>query len=80
MMDPAQLRAARGLVGWSQRDLAERSGMDINTVKNFEQGRSNPGRSTLIAWRNAFAAAGVMFLDDDEGYGAGVRFRKSRKS
>jgi transcriptional regulator with XRE-family HTH domain len=79
MIDPAQLRAARGLLGWSQQALAQRCDMDVNTVKNFEQGRSNPGRSTLIAWRNAFASAGVMFLSDEDGYGPGVRFRKPRK-
>jgi hypothetical protein len=49
----------------------------LGVVGDVERGRL---QATLIAWRNAFAAAGVMFLDDDEGYGAGVRFRKSRKS
>ena len=57
--------------------------MDVNTIKNFEKKGaarpSNPTRSTLLAWRKAFAEAGVVFIDEDEGWGAGVRFRKPRK-
>jgi transcriptional regulator with XRE-family HTH domain len=80
MMTPAQIRAARALLGWSQRDLAERSNVSERTVKSYEMGKSNPVRSTLIAWRNTFAAADVIFLDDDNGHGAGVRFRRPQKA
>jgi transcriptional regulator with XRE-family HTH domain len=79
MMTPAQIRAARGLLGWSQRELAERSAVSERTVKSFEMGRSNPVRTTLIAWRKAFADAGVVFTDADDGQGEGVRFRKQRR-
>jgi transcriptional regulator with XRE-family HTH domain len=79
MIDPPQLRAARALVGWSQRELAQRTGLDVNTIKGFEQGRSNPTRSTLIALRKAFSEAGVVFLDADDGRGEGVRFRKPQR-
>ncbi|MFC7739588.1 helix-turn-helix domain-containing protein, partial [Roseomonas sp. GCM10028921] len=33
---PAQLRAARGLLGWSQADLARVSGVSPRTVKTLE--------------------------------------------
>lgn len=87
MIDPETLRAARSLLGWSQADLAERSGVNINTIKSFEKRdrkgskrvRSNPTRTTLIAWRTAFANAGVIFLDEDDAYGPGVRLKKKRR-
>jgi transcriptional regulator with XRE-family HTH domain len=78
MVSPAQLRAARGLVGWSREQLADSSGTFVNTVKLFENGRSDPKRSTLIAWRTALAKAGVEFTDETDEHGAGVRFRKKR--
>lgn len=80
LCSPSQLRAARGLLDWSQPDLAEHSGVSVGTIKTFEKGRSEPKRPTLIAWRNAFAQAGVVFTYDDEAGGEGVRFRKERKS
>lgn len=79
MISPSQLRAARALLDWSQPDLAERSGVSIGTIKTFEKGRSEPKRPTLIAWRNAFAQSGVVFVYDDDAGGDGVRFRKERK-
>ena len=33
-----QLRAARGLLGWSQAELAERAGLSAPTVKRLEGG------------------------------------------
>lgn len=79
MISPSQLRAARALLDWSQPDLAEQSGVSVGTIKTFEKGRSEPKRPTLIAWRNAFAQAGVVFTYDDDGGGEGVRFRKGYK-
>ncbi len=78
MMSPAQVRAARALLDWSREDLAERSGSFVNTVANFETGKSDPKRSTLIAWRNALAKAGVEFTDETDEHGPGVRLRKKR--
>jgi DNA-binding XRE family transcriptional regulator len=76
---PPQIRAARALLDWSQPDLAEQSGVSIGTIKTFEKGRSEPKRPTLIAWRNAFAQAGVVFTYDDDAGGDGVRFRKGQR-
>ena len=75
MLTPAQLRAARALLGWSRDDLAERSGVFANTISNFEHGLSDPKQGTILKWRRALAAAGVEFQDEDEIKGAGVRLR-----
>jgi len=78
MLTPSQLRAARSLVGWTRDDLAEKSGVFANTIKNFENGISDPKLSTLHKWRRALEAGGVEFIDDgaksDDG-GPGVRLR-----
>ena len=36
MLTPAQLRAARALVGWSRETLAEKAGVSAQTVTGFE--------------------------------------------
>ena len=75
MLTPAQCRAARALVAWSQQDLATRAAVGIVTVHQLEAGLSQPRRSTLDVIRRALEAAGVEFIDENGG-GAGVRLRK----
>jgi transcriptional regulator with XRE-family HTH domain len=74
-----QLRAARGLLGWSQSELAERTGVSVPTVKRLEGGFgprvSDVARSRL---QLAIETAGVEFIEENGG-GLGVRFRKKRK-
>jgi transcriptional regulator with XRE-family HTH domain len=74
-MTPAQCRAARGLLSWSQQKLAESAKVGNATIRNFEAGRSMPQRATLDVLQRAFEAAGVMFIAENGG-GAGVRLRK----
>lgn len=38
MLTIEQVRAARGLLGWSQSDLAKRAGLSLPTVKRVEAG------------------------------------------
>lgn len=75
-----QLRAARGLIGWSQTDLARRAGLSLPTVKRVETDLgirvSNDARTKL---RQALEAAGIEFIDENGG-GAGVRLRKGPQS
>ena len=75
MITREQCRAARGLLGWGQADLAEAALIGIVTVRQFETGAHEPRRLTLHAIRRAFEAAGVEFLDENGG-GPGVRLRK----
>ena len=78
MIDSAQCRAARALLAWSQQDLADAARVGIVTVHQLEAGTSEPRRATLQVIRNAFEAAGVEFIDENGG-GAGVRFRARRR-
>ncbi|WFS06234.1 helix-turn-helix transcriptional regulator [Methylobacterium sp. 391_Methyba4] len=75
-MTPAQCRAARGLVDWSQAALAEAASVGLSTVRNFEAGRSVPMQNNLLAIARALEAAGVIFIKEN-GEGPGVRLRKT---
>ena len=56
-----QMKAARGLLAWSQDDLAIACGVETPTVVNFEFGRQSPGPEALDSIRAALEAAGVDF-------------------
>jgi len=75
MLTPAQLRAARAIVGWSREDLAEKSGMSPQAIREFELGSSDPKMGTVQKWRRALEAAGVLFIDPDGQHGPGVRLK-----
>lgn len=76
MINAAQCRAARGLIGWSQQELAKNAGIGTVAVHQLETGTSQPRRATLDVIRRAFEKAGVEFIDENGG-GAGVRLRKT---
>ncbi|WP_224815659.1 helix-turn-helix transcriptional regulator [Hasllibacter sp. MH4015] len=74
-MTSAQVRAARGLLNWTVRDLAERASVHRNTVTNIETGRYSGSADALSAIRSAIESAGVQLIAENGG-GAGVRFKK----
>jgi hypothetical protein len=57
--------------------LAEATGLHRNTITNIEVGRYAGDPSTLATIVKVFMAAGVEFIDENDG-GLGVRFRKPR--
>jgi transcriptional regulator with XRE-family HTH domain len=65
-MTPDQSRAARGLLDWSQAELAVRSNLSESTIRDFEKGRRVPSINNLAAIRRALEAAGVEFIDGDQ--------------
>ncbi|HEX4411003.1 MAG TPA: helix-turn-helix transcriptional regulator [Xanthobacteraceae bacterium] len=73
----AQCRAARGLLDWSQEDLATMAGVGIVTVRHIEAGKNQPRRATLDVIRRAFENNGILFVHEDETNGAGVRLLKA---
>ncbi|MGR3804819.1 helix-turn-helix domain-containing protein [Marinibacterium profundimaris] len=74
MVTSAQIRAARGLLNWTVRDLAEKAGVHRNTVTRAETDANGPG-TAQAAIRAALEAAGVEFIPENGG-GAGVRLKK----
>jgi transcriptional regulator with XRE-family HTH domain len=71
----AQSRAARGLLGMTQVQLAIASGVSLSTIAHFETGQRQPAPDNLAALRRALEAAGIEFLGENGG-GAGVRLKK----
>ena len=75
----AQIRAARGLSGMSQADLAQAAGVSSMTVKRAEgSGNPYPSEKAIQAMRDALESAGVIFLDSEGDQGLGVRLKKNR--
>lgn len=58
-----QVRAARALLDWSQKELAERAGISEPSVTNFEKEKSTPNQGTIDKIYSAFSLAGVAFID-----------------
>jgi transcriptional regulator with XRE-family HTH domain len=79
-LTPAQCRAARALLDWTQEELAERAEVSRGTIRGFESGQHALQRSTAAAVRRALEAAGVMLLEVDREGGQGVRFVEPESS
>ena len=63
-MTGAQIRAARGLLNWSVRELGKKAGFHWNTVSAIERGKSGGRPATLAAIKKALEKAGVEFTND----------------
>ena len=72
MITPAQCRAARGLINWSQKRLAEVSHLGESTLRNFEAGRGTPSHNNMSAVKASLENAGVVFVE------TGVLFNADR--
>lgn len=65
MLTIEQCRGARGILGWTQQDLADASGLSKTAINNFEKGHSDIKAESLRAIRMAFESADIEFLDRD---------------
>lgn len=76
-ISPAQCRAARSLIGWSQDKLAAESKVAKATIANFESGKREPYDRTLLDLKATLESAGVIFQSDKEmvSGGPGVRLK-----
>ncbi|MGJ5134561.1 helix-turn-helix domain-containing protein [Bradyrhizobium oligotrophicum] len=72
-MTPDRSRAARGLLDWSQAELAARSNLSESTIRDFEKGGRIPSINNLAAVSRALEAGGVQFIDGDQ---PGVRLAR----
>lgn len=60
-----QMRAARGLLGWSRKKLAQKANTSAETIKNIEHGIYSPKKETITAIVEAFARYGVQFVHQE---------------
>ena len=66
MVSGAQIRAGRGLLGWTSQTLANESGVGWSTIKRFEECEGIPASraGTLERVQSTLERAGVEFLGD----------------
>jgi transcriptional regulator with XRE-family HTH domain len=78
MIRPLQVRAARGLLGLSQIELAERAGIGLATLQRLESGGSEIRGSAKSIWKlqESLEEAGIVFIDQNDEHGPGVRLKK----
>ncbi len=65
MITIEQCRGARGLIGWTQQDLADASGLSKTAINNFEKRHSDIKAESIKAIRMAFESMDIEFLEQD---------------
>jgi transcriptional regulator with XRE-family HTH domain len=73
MITASQCRAARGLLDWTQQELADAARIGVATVRLFESEARGTHHATLAVLKQAFELAGVEFTNGDH---PGVRLIK----
>ena len=67
------MKAARGLLEWTQSNLADASGISLTAINSIERGAVTPRKSNLAKIQAAFEDQGIEFTNGDA---PGVRLRK----
>jgi transcriptional regulator with XRE-family HTH domain len=65
MITPAQSRAARALLDWTQEDLAKAAHLGLSTIRDFEKSRRTPTHNNLLGVKIALESAGVIFVTEN---------------
>lgn len=77
MITSAQIRAARALLKWSGKELAEKSGIGFSTLMKMESdpGVPNSNFKTFEAIKNTLESEGIEFIGSPND-APGVRLHK----
>jgi transcriptional regulator with XRE-family HTH domain len=81
MITGPQMRAARALLEFDQRDLAQRAGLSLPTIQRMEssEGVIRGNVDSLMKLVDALAAAGIELIGEgavSHGGGRGVRLKR----
>ncbi len=63
----AQLRAARGLLGWSPQHLADKAHIPLAGLLDYETGARPVPQEAAARLKYLLEQAGVVFADDETG-------------
>lgn len=72
---PTQIRMARAALGWSIKDLSEKTNLHRNTIYAAEKKGAIVSEATSNLLRNIFQENGLMLIDQDE-FGPGIRHKQ----
>lgn len=61
MISSRQIKAARALLGWTQTDLAQASGLHFNAINKIENEIGEARQSSLVSIKSACEYAGIRF-------------------
>lgn len=75
MMRPVHLRMARAALGWTLKELAERAGINMNTISRYEAG-AEVMSGTLEKIEDVLRLEGVVFIDEDADYLPAIKIRR----
>jgi transcriptional regulator with XRE-family HTH domain len=75
---PAQIRAARGLLNWSQEKLADIAGVALTSVRDLEAEKRTAETGTSSSVKAALENAGVDFVSGSPDAGPWVRLVATR--
>ena len=77
----AQIRAARGLLAWSQMQLAQFSGVGLSTIRRMESSKGLIRATSENVWKiqGTFINAGIIFIDETD-EGPGVRLKTTQNN
>ena len=82
MIFSREIRAGRALLGWSQLELAKAASVGVATVRRLETAGTAIRGSVETVWKiqRALEEAGIEFIPEEAGRGAGVRLKWARDS
>jgi transcriptional regulator with XRE-family HTH domain len=77
LISGAQVRAARALLGWTAKELAQRANVGVSTIQRIENavGPPNAHGSNLASIQSTLEASGIEFTNGDA---PGIRMRAKR--
>ena len=66
MISSKQIKAARALLGWKGKDLADKSGVGITTLRRYEaqEGIPNANKFVIKAIKGCLEEEGIVFSGD----------------
>lgn len=78
LITKGQIKAGRALLGWSQLDLSNFSGVSLNTIKRIESGEGKvmARLQTIEDIVGAFSSHGLMFQNEDTRIAVILRLNK----
>jgi ribosome-binding protein aMBF1 (putative translation factor) len=67
VISSSQVRAARGLLGWSQERLSEQAHIPLASLLDYESGARQMSQTTAASLKRVLERANIVFAEDESG-------------